>query len=250
MITANRFTSTTKPRWLVWARLVWLAYAVMMFAVNLWLVPYRLNQTTTIGWPEWSQAESLKALAELGIAPSAVAGLDHWFNVLTPFLYLSLAGIIFWKKSSDRTGFWWAFVFITFLSPFADLSKIYPAWNTVAAMQDSVSTGLVFTALYSFPDGHFRPGWTRWATLAVAATQVWRLFQPEIYSQVWPLFTVVFFLCIPVAQVYRYQRLSNSSQRQQIKWVVFGLAAVVGETCQSQTFNVWIRPEETRRHES
>jgi hypothetical protein len=60
---------------------------------------------------------------------------------------------------------------------------------------------------YFFPDWHLDPdAWYLWAEAAVWSAT---------------LGTAVY------AQAYRYRRISNAMQRQQIKWVVFGIASAL-----------------------
>ena len=90
--------------------------------------------------------------------------------------------------------------------------------------------------LYLFPDGRFVPRWTRWVVLVWIAWQLPRYFFPNWYlspnpytwhsvinSTVWlvALGTVIF------SQGFRYRRTASTAQRQQIKWVVFGISAAL-----------------------
>jgi hypothetical protein len=84
---------------------------------------------------------------------------------------------------------------------------------------------------YLFPSGHFVPRWTRWLALCwVLFSGSW-LFTP-FGPPSWPpvLFNATILILwgsFVVAQVYRYTRVSNAAQRQQTKWVVFGVAVAV-----------------------
>jgi hypothetical protein len=115
--------------------------------------------------------------------------------------------------------------FITFPGTviFGTLAQYHPAWMTVQALTDSLSS-LLFILFFIFPDGRFVPRWTRWVALGSAGVQLWRLFQPDLYGKVTFIFVVPLFLCIILSQIYRYRRVSSPSERQQTKWVVFGLA--------------------------
>ena len=89
--------------------------------------------------------------------------------------------------------------------------------------------------LYLFPDGRFVPRWTRWVALAWIAWQLPRYWFPSWSSSdlnsspSWLAVTVwvVVLGTALYAQTYRYRRASNAVQQQQIKWVVFGIAAAV-----------------------
>jgi hypothetical protein len=78
------------------------------------------------------------------------------------------------------------------------------------------------------------PRWVRWVALVWIAWQLPRYFFPDWHldpdtwylwaeAVVWSatLGTVVY------AQAYRYRRVSNTMQRQQIKWVVFGITSAL-----------------------
>ncbi|MGZ9235830.1 MAG: sensor histidine kinase, partial [Anaerolineales bacterium] len=85
-----------------------------------------------------------------------------------------------------------------------------------------------------FPDGRFMPRWT------VAVPMAWALFQiPPQYFPGSPLdlrqypglYSLLFTLGVVsglAAQVYRYIRLSDAIERQQTKWVVYGVTVGVG----------------------
>jgi hypothetical protein len=84
---------------------------------------------------------------------------------------------------------------------------------------------------YLFPSGRFVPRWTRWLALCwFIFVGLWT-FTP-FGPPTWPplLFNVsilVLWGSFLVAQLYRYVRVSDAIQRQQTKWVVFGVAVAV-----------------------
>jgi hypothetical protein len=74
--------------------------------------------------------------------------------------------------------------------------------------------------LYLFPDGRFVPRWGRWVVLAwiplflVVAAISMQSIVPILFS----------FIFVSLGmQIYRYRRVSSPVERQQTKWVVFGL---------------------------
>jgi signal transduction histidine kinase len=92
----------------------------------------------------------------------------------------------------------------------------------------------LFLFFFLFPDGRFVPRWTRYvAAVLVVVTVPAALFPDSPFgSNNWPglfyvlymsswLFTGVF------AQVYRYRRVSGPAERQQTKWVVFGVTVAL-----------------------
>jgi hypothetical protein len=87
---------------------------------------------------------------------------------------------------------------------------------------------------YLFPDGRFVPRWTRWlALLVVLFAGEGTLFPSSPFNiSTWPgplgtAVQVVIISTILFAQIYRYFRVSTPSQRQQTKWIVFGITALI-----------------------
>src|SRR6266516_761326 len=85
---------------------------------------------------------------------------------------------------------------------------------------------------YLFPDGRFVPRWTLAIVLVYALLNI-----PESFIPTAPNGTISVLLGLPLlaavvgiglfSQVYRYKRVSNAVQRQQTKWVVYGVVAAV-----------------------
>jgi signal transduction histidine kinase len=82
-----------------------------------------------------------------------------------------------------------------------------------------------------FPGGHFVPSFTRW--ILVVALLYWGLneffpfpsFNPFYRFQLLNGLTYLGLLISVVAtQIYRYRRVSSPTQRQQTKWVVYGMS--------------------------
>jgi len=83
-----------------------------------------------------------------------------------------------------------------------------------------------------FPSGRFVPRWTQWGVLVFVLYFVWYIFRPTAYlgqlSGVIALVFAALILSLVGLQVYRYRRVSTFRERQQTKWVVFGLAVAMG----------------------
>ena len=85
-----------------------------------------------------------------------------------------------------------------------------------------------------FPTGRFVPRWTGF--LALGSIIVWGIyiFVPAASSPSNILAAIIFVLILlslgcPIGvQVYRYRRVSTLAQRQQTKWVIFGLGSTAG----------------------
>ncbi|HEU5227299.1 MAG TPA: GAF domain-containing sensor histidine kinase [Ktedonobacteraceae bacterium] len=194
------------------------------------------------------------AYAHLLAMPAVVSGYDTFGSLyllltgpyatlnitlitcFSPF-WIAVSLVIFWRRSDDWMALYIALLLVmlvTSLSPaFSVLSRIVglasPLGVCITLLQLlSFSSIIFFFAL--FPDGRFVPGWTRWMTLAYLAWQV-PLCLPSTspFSLVhWPpLLLASLLLCMILAcgfaQLYRYRCVSTVIQRQQTKWVVFGM---------------------------
>ncbi len=217
-------------RWLRLARAAWLLVAAFYVVTFLLALPGLLRQTVDIPrWPAWTDAEARLALAQLGWSADSLQRYATWPNlVLTP-AYVLLATFIFWRRSNDPVALIFSFVFLGFLdtTQFQSLAHQSPLWSHVDDINSGFTSTMFFVAFMNFPDGRFVPRWTRWAALIVGLIQVWRVLWPGWYAPVAFVIALPTFVILIVAQLYRYARVSGPVQRQQTKWVVFGLTAGV-----------------------
>ena len=147
--------------------------------------------------------------------------------------YLAPAALVLWQRPRDWLALLAGIALLAFgatLSPsMNDLQMNAPDWTLPYNLMRSLGQGLLFLFLYLFPNGRFQPRWTRFAMLALVATHVVFLVPlaagmiPDIAGFVAWLF---FLASVVVAQIYRYARISSRVERQQTKWVVFGVAAM------------------------
>ncbi len=212
-------------RWLTVARIVWMVMAVFVTGTFLFTLPLRVTETPSFGMESQgiTQAEFLEGLEQIGVSPDGYILSQQWGNVVATFIYLGLGMFIFWRKSEDWVALLTSFVFITFIAPFGELVRFHPIWQAISDISAIANSMLLFLWFFVFPDGRFVPRWTRWVFFTLLGIQIWRIFQPDLYEQSFSIVGLLIFGGILIAQVYRY-RHANHAQRQQIKWVVFGVA--------------------------
>ena len=149
-------------------------------------------------------------------------------------VFTTIATVIFWRRSEDRMALFGAFTLVVFggAALTSDVPQALAAahptlWFPVHLLDylGQVAFGVFF---YIFPNGRFVPRWTRW--LAVACALFWVVavfFQGSPLDLLGgPLF-IGFIGSLVIAQVYRYRRVSSPVERQQTKWVVFGVAVAL-----------------------
>ena len=246
-------------RWLFFARLGWLAIAALTVGLFVAGIPadYRqlqhgcpsnpcVNGVTTV---------ELHQLERLGVSPEFFAAYGVAQEIIFALVFVGVAALIFWRKSSDGLALFASFallVFGTATIPYAISALIAerPFWEPVANCLHFLGSASFSLFLYLFPDGHFIPPWTRWMALIWIA---WLL--PGYWIPDWPpsdtwLGWVNLLVWLGgvggaiYSQAYRYRHVSNTVRRQQTKWVVFGIAAaltgflsisIVGTDVPSQT---------------
>ena len=232
-------------RWLLLARAAWLSVAILTVIVFISGLPSEFMRLRTpcadavsCVWVPRLTAQNARALGELGLSVDLFA--SYWVAIEVSFVLMSSAiGVaIFWRKSDDRMAL---FVSLMLLTLGAALVVPYPLldlpliWTLSAEAVSFVGATLVVLFFYLFPDGHFVPRWTRWVVLvSIFGVMIPSTFLPGRFLPIFghPLayaFLGASFAGATVyAQVYRYRRVSSPTQRQQTKWVVFGLAMALG----------------------
>jgi hypothetical protein len=177
------------------------------------------------------------ALAELGLSASAYALYNVALDTIFVSVFAVVGTVIFWRRSDDPV----ALLVATMLVVWAPLNGLflptpvtiesYPVLERTLTYIGYIAWMLFF---YLFPSGHFVPRWTRWLTLiyGVFFFGLWNFTPFGPLSWPPPLFIAAVLAVwgsFPMAQIYRYIRVSDPVGRQQTKWVVFGVAvAVVG----------------------
>jgi hypothetical protein len=247
-------STTTRPRWLPFARVAWVVVAVVALGRFVTSVPLRYAQ---LAHPA---AGVRTTLAEMGLSPGGYALYNVALDAVFVSVCASVAVVIFWRRSNDPMALLVATMLVVWgplngllvLTPGAGTSEMSPlvevALDRIPGFIGYVAWMLFF---YLFPSGSFVPRWARWMALC------WLLFLgswnfTSFGPSTWPL--PLFDVCIlvlwgsfPVAQLYRYARVSDAVQRRQTKWVVYGIAvAVAGVLATIFTVGaaVDLRPEE------
>jgi hypothetical protein len=254
MSTSASSSSTTRPRWLSLARVAWVVVAVVSLGRFVTSVPLRYDE---LAHPA---AGVRTALAELGLSPGGYALYNVALDTVFVSVCAAVAVVIFWRRSNDPVALlvgtmlvaWGPLNGLLVLTPGAAIGEMSPLMElTLDRIPAFISYVAWMLFFYLFPSGRFVPRWTRWLALG------WLLFLGSwnftpFGPPTWPL--PLFNVCIlvlwgsfPVAQLYRYTRVSDPIQRQQTKWVVFGVAvAVAGVLATIFTVGaaVDLRPEE------
>jgi len=214
-------------RWLVIARVVWIALAVVALALFGASIPLVFNELRTIGTGVWQLSpREARALEQLGLSVSSYAA--YWMVMLIVFVlgFAIVAGVIFRRKSDD----WMALFVSLFLLISGTMmvtavpvptTMLQDVWYFSFKIVEDLSFIFFLPFFFVFPDGQFVPRWTRLLVMGWIAFGLFKRLLPLPSLPGDPIFLGLL-ATGALAQIYRYRRVSTTAQRQQTKWVVFG----------------------------
>jgi hypothetical protein len=233
-----------RGRYLLLARAAWVVVAALAVGLFIAGIPaefalLRLPCPIAACPTEQLPPAGLRALEDLGLSPGFFAAYTVAMDVVFAAVCGTVAALIFWRKSDDRMALFVSLALLTFGtatfgSTMSALAVRYPTWEIPVSFLHFLGAASFGLFLYLFPDGRFVPRWTRWVALVWIASQLPRYFFPNWYADpnTWydgisgPVWLVGFGTAI-YSQMHRYRRVSSAVQRQQIKWVVFGISAAL-----------------------
>ena len=231
-------------RWLLVLRCVWGLLAAGVLANFLVGIPAYYAEQTTICTTNLAQCAfndqptlaTVAALHRLNLSLPVYASISTGFQVGVVLIFLGVGGLIFWRKSDTWLGLFTSLVLLvagsisnnipTVLVTSGPLLLPYGIFVTVLAFAAVVGIGVF---LLTFPTGEVAPRWT-WAVVLLEVALFISFVVPGPYNAShWPGILLagdllVTFGSLIAVQIYRYRRVYTPAQRQQTKWVVFGLA--------------------------
>jgi hypothetical protein len=247
---------TLRGRWLLPARVAWVAVAITVLAIILFSIPSSFEHYSSVCTAasevcaeravHQATPEGVRALGDIGLSLRSYTLLNVVVDKVFQLVWFAVGALIFWRRSDD----WMALLVSVFLVSFGpvavDPTAAYtlissqPAWWLPVRSVDivgSVSPALFF---FLFPSGRFVPHWTRWLAVAFIVNDVPYFLFPQLSSRSPSLETVTYLVflggvvSLVWSQIYRFRRVSSPAQRQQTKWVVFGLTLGIAGTFPSQ----------------
>jgi signal transduction histidine kinase len=256
-----------RGRWLLIARLAWITTFIALTLMHVFGFLAVHNDLSTVcendlctlnrqishtdagdkieGWtgPPIGAADRLR--------PEQVAALKRFRLTLNQYgwlgalqmgipaaIYLLIAAGLFWWKSDDWMALFASVMIATFPLQSMPLSFTLavntPIWEWVVTPAGIVALSSFIILPLIFPNGQCIPRWTRWVVIYdVIGAVVLGVFQNPIMqepsiSNLIPIYLLIAFGAGIYAQLYRYFRVASPAERQQIKWVIVGLAGFVG----------------------
>ena len=224
----------------LWAVLVTFSVGLFVTANMLyarWLIEPDTFVQTYLQHPDPSISGYVMLNSRLALLFGSSIGLIILLISISSLIWIAIGGVIFWRKSDDWMTLLISFGLITFgvtlapqLSTMYILANQHSAWRVLVTCVYGLGWGSIGLFAYLFPAGRFVPRWTGWAALFYLAWQVPQNVPSNspISIEQWPPLLLacvefVVLLCPMYAQLYRYRLNSSAAERQQTKWVVFGL---------------------------
>ncbi|HEY6408813.1 MAG TPA: hypothetical protein VIY29_15235 [Ktedonobacteraceae bacterium] len=226
-------------RWLLLARGVWLALVALtltIFFASLQVYLALLHTPCAGTVCEWQQLSpgQVATLTEIGLSLGAYAAIIVALTLAEVLVCLVLSTLIVWRRPDDRMALLVALMLVTLgpvMSTTAVLQSSFP-WQVPNECLQFLNQTLFVLVFLLFPSGQFVPRWTGFLFVVFLVGQASIFFSAPLLpntpvSQLGYLVFLVEAAILVVVQLYRYRRVSSPLQRQQTKWVVFGIAVPI-----------------------
>ncbi len=223
-------------RWQDLARFAWYPFAAIVFSIVVIALPgfFIIGQDGSID-PRFSASPSLLV--------TSVLRLTVVVAIVTSLASLLLAVLLFRRRSRDGMALLTSYLLLAYgIIMSGPIEALEPFIPGIATFNTTVLIPLfqpfILLLFTIFPDGRFVPSWTRWGAILLFLITPISLFllvplskssldfsQPGI-ALIFGVNIVVFIAIISMilyAQVYRYRHVSTPTQKQQTKWVLYGI---------------------------
>jgi len=222
---------TLRPPWVHLARLAWL----VMAAACLTLFTLSTLETLRTPLPSCTASEATCLTIIISREDAELAAALGWppllplafASSLIARLSLAVVGLlIFWRKSEDWLALMMSGALLAVLLEGAHFSN--EALTPLLSVLFGIGTALFIPLPFIFPSGRFEPGWVRWPAIPLTliyTVVVTAFIATPYYASTAAALTILWAVLSAYAMSYRYFRVSNAVERQQIKWVLLGIAA-------------------------
>jgi hypothetical protein len=223
-----------------WGRPLWILVALLGLGLFIadtaasWPVLHSVCRTAChSGQPDVAAARTLRVH---GISLNTFAVISVARDILFISIWFGMAALIVLHRPRDRGPLVAAFFLILFTMNPGNSVATPPGWQSLFPFFN-FTTGCAYILFgFLFPDGRFVPRWTRWVALVGILLTALGTFFPHMIpagglgsTVLLDAVPVVLFATVLGAQVYRYRRVAGWGERQQIKWVLYGVGiSVVG----------------------
>lgn len=234
-----------RGRWLVAARLGWLALTVAVVGLNVLAIPKTYDLIHSVCQPGAHcnsfqlSAYDLHLLRQLNLTPGFLSAYNIVSDLMALLVCCALGALLIWRRSQRLMALYCAYMLVlvggatyTNLLDYG-LRPLAPFWFWPVGVLEWFAQMSFITFFLLFPSGRFAPLWSRWLALIAAVAEVKYVFFTDYLnstkSGAADFLTYAALVCCLVGfQVHRYRRVSTEDQRRQTRWVVLGFALAIG----------------------
>lgn len=225
--------------WLVLARGGWVTLVVLTLAIFFGSLPVYLAQLQTpcTGMACQNLAlltpELAGRLKGVGLSLSTYTAYTVVFTLVLMVVCFGVSVVIAWRRSDDRMALITA-AMLVMLAPGSETDVVLASpspWQLPNACLSLLSFASLLLVGLLFPSGRFVPRWTSLMLVVILAVSVPFTFFPNAPFSLnsdalllYALLSLGVVAMVAVVQLYRYWRVSSPLQRQQTKWVAYGIA--------------------------
>jgi signal transduction histidine kinase len=219
------------------ARLGWLVVFVVTIGLFSANIPAYYDSLVSFSDPQLDTATVRANLEAADISIERFATYLLGISVASAVVWVVVGTLIFWRRSDNWMALFASLCLIVFgtfgLNESAlALQDHNPALWLPVHLLALFSNVAIYCLVLIFPNGRFVPRWTRWAVVLFAAHDVFFFLYPDSIFNFAESFPALDFAvlatvaCIAIgSQLYRYRHVSAPIERQQTKWVVFGMVS-------------------------
>ncbi len=195
-------------------------------------------------------ARAEDALTQIGVTVDTFVKMTIGLDILLAAVFTVSAIVIFIRKPNDAFTIFVTIMLVTFgMATFSgSLEGIGSVNSSLLKLTDTITLigNCAFTAfLFVFPNGRFTPRWTIAILTGWVLLQLPRYYLPDSPLNLLvsnpPLYSLLFSVGILsglVTQVYRYKKVSNATEKQQTKWVIYGLALTISGSLTARVLGI------------
>jgi tRNA A-37 threonylcarbamoyl transferase component Bud32 len=219
---------------LILVRLAWWGITIFTVVYTIASLHTILIEKPVLAKPLWffSDKESI-LLKQIGVLSASYIVYIIILGAIAGLMFFVAACLIFWWRSDDWQAILLSVIIITIgltniFRMGIPLAYAHRGWLILFLILFLIMTVGILIMIFTFPDGRFIPRWTRWVVAPyVIFTIVRGVFAvigiDKIRMSLFLIDQILLGICL-LAQIYRYRRFSNPSQRQQTKWIIYGFA--------------------------
>jgi len=237
-------SASPQSHWLTLARVAQVVIICLTVGLFIVSIPINYEQWSIVCKTEPCPPEQLmlageQALNDIGMSANSLVTITIALDILMAVTYTICAVVIFVRKPNEILTIFVTIMLVTFgtatfTGAISGIASAYPELDWLTKTIELIGSIAIHAFFFVFPNGRFTPRWT--AAILVG----WFLFQlPRYYFPDSPLnlqhIPVIYHLLLfiglssgPAAQIYRYLHVSNAIERQQTKWVIYGVAIGMG----------------------